>query len=168
MNRTLAVSLLALAAAGICEAHQDRGLTVTDNGTILELPAEFGPASVKIEFAQSPPIASITLRLGKNIVKVPKCATGFLTSRSMKDVAVAASWYHEESVIPYYLSMHFFDPAHNSNGWSNPYYLLIFNLRTARLLSMDAHVVMDEGKTFQDLPLDLAFSCSAEDLKHLK
>ena len=114
--------LLALAivsCSDVSSAHQDRVITIDDDGGLLGLPIEYGPAKLQIAFSTAstqhgwaPPISSVVLSLGKNRTELPDCLTRILNSKSLTDVAISASWYHSEEHLPYYLNVMFLDPGY--------------------------------------------------------
>ena len=86
----------------------------------------------------------------------------------MFSVRALASWYHEEKVLPYYLSVQLTDPGHNKESSYNSGYSLLFNLRTARLIKMEVQIASDGGNAVQFVPVDLSERCSPQELKGFK
>ncbi len=155
---------------GECLAHRDMRVTVEDDGTLVGIPSEYGPAALHVAFASSthgPPISAIVLDLGKNHTRVPECVTSLLTTRTVIEIRASASWYHDESVLPYYLNLEFFGPGYDKSAWANSGHELLFDLRTGKLLQMQALVVLEAGKTLQFVPVALAARCSPAELKEL-
>lgn len=156
-----------LFSARVNVAHQATGLTLEDDGTIVGLPAEFGPANLRITFSQKsddPPIQSIVLTLGKKSTSLPICVTGLLLSLDMKEIRISASWYHDKSSFPFYLQVELYDPGYDVKQWANPSYTLLFNLRTGKLMQMEVNIVRHNGKTLQHIPIDLANRCGLKEL----
>jgi hypothetical protein len=79
----------------------------------------------------------------------------------MDTIAATASWYHDEKLLPFYLQIYFFDPGYNSSKWENPGpgYSMLFNLHTAKLITMEESIVHNNGKTVQYVPVDVASKC---------
>lgn len=77
------------------------------------------------------------------------------------------SWHHDESILPYYLSLEFFDPGYSARRWTNPGVQLLFNLRTGKLIHVKSLVVGDNGRSLQRAAVDLGSLCSPEVLAGL-
>ena len=156
--------------SSVCSAHQDRIIMVKEDGSLVGLPPEYGPAYLHVKFAleerSALPIASsITLILGRNRVSFPGCVTGLFQIRSMSQIVATASWYHEEGLLPYYLKFYFFDPGYDESRFYNQGYSLLFNLRTGELMEIEVNIVRDSGRSMQSVPVDLAQRCTGEVLK---
>lgn len=152
--------------SGTCFAHQDRVITLQSDGALDGLPAEFQPASLHVAFSPIPAgaVEAIELDLGKNRIRLPLCVTGILLTERVDEIKVSASWYHDESIVPYYLAVTFFDPGYDQGIPFNPGYSLMFNLRTGKLMSMDVLIVRDQGWALQNLPIHVESQCRHEDV----
>lgn len=171
MKLTLACLFLCLLASSNAVAHADRILAIGPDGTISDVPSKFGPASLNVEFSApmsaAPAITSLVLRLGEKRIAVPACITSLLRSRRMEEVRMTGSWYHDESTLPYYLNLTFFDPGYSANRWANPGVQLLFNLRTGKIIEVKSLVVGGNGRSLQHVTPDLNASCSQEVLAEL-
>jgi hypothetical protein len=158
--------LSSLVVSGTAFAHSDRILPIGFDGVMADVPAQYGPASLKVNFArpmsESPPITSLVLKLGQKRIKLPACITGLLRSRKIEEVVATGSWYHDESTLPYYLSLTFFDPGYSESRWANSGVQLLFNLRTGKILAVDSLVVGDNGRSIKNVPVELKSRCAAE------
>jgi len=168
MKVILAIIVVFIVMSGNCFAHQDRIITVKNDGSLEGLPLDYSPATLRIEFAAQneggAPITSVTFNLGKNQVRLPLCITGLLQSRRITEVKASASWYHDEKILPYYLKINFFDPGYNQSRWANAGFSLLINLRTSKLMQMEVIIVRDDGKSIQNIPIDVAAQCNSEEL----
>jgi len=147
---------------GACLSHTDTSVPWSLDGSLPNIPQEFGSASLSIDFSQQTdqtPVASIDLTLGKNRTHIPTCATSLLQTRNRNGIKVSASWYHQEIALPYYLQIVFFDPEFDQSQRFNPGYTLLFNLHTGKLMKMEANVVRQSGKGLQMIPVDVASLC---------
>jgi hypothetical protein len=149
-------------------AHRDTALKVNPDGTLDGLPAEYTPASLHVTFSEGSEsggqrILSVTLMIGGNTVVIPGCVTGLLMTRSMKDVEIVASWYHDTPSLPPYLDITFYDPGHE-RAPSRSGFRLLFNLSTARLLKMEVMVPRGNDSS-QDIPVDVSAQCPAAQLE---
>ena len=164
MRISLALLFACLMASNNTFAHKDRILTIAQDGTLADIPSEFGSANLKVNFSapmnESPAITSMVLKLGEKRIELPVCITGLLQSRSIDEVRAMGSWYHNEAHLPYYLSVTFFDPGYSVKEWANSGFTLLFNLRTGKVIKMEAQIVRDEGRSIQDLPVDLTSRCT--------
>ncbi len=169
MKAITAIVIGCLLLAETCFAHKDYIIAVNEDGTLEGIPSEYGPAAMHVEFAPqnsgSAPITSITLDLGKNRVRIPICVTGLLRTQRMGEIKATASWYHDETLIPYYLNIDFFDPGYNKLRWPNPGYSLLFDLHTGKLMEMDVHILRDSGRSVQQVPVDIRKRCKPEELR---
>ncbi len=173
--RRLLITVCAALSSTTCFAHQDTVLKLNSDGRLDGLPAEYSPASLRVVFSQSSEIgeASISrleLKIGGKTVVVPGCVTGLALTRSMKDVRVVASWYHDtkSSHLPPYLSVTLADPGYEDPrdrpGYLlRPGYTLRFNLSTAKLFEMELFI--DRGGYFQGVPVDFRERCFASNLE---
>jgi hypothetical protein len=168
--RVLGVFTIGLSA--LCHAEPVRILEIASDGTLSGLPSEYLPSAMRIQFSQpdprARPVSSFELVLGKQRVRLPPCVTAVLNTRQLKDVKVFASLRPEQTAVPPYMTVEFFDPNYKPKALFNPGYSLLFNLRTARLIEMEVLIVRERGKVLQHLPLDLASMCSPAELATFK
>lgn len=169
MKLSTALLVLSFFVSAPALAHRDRVLPITDDGAMVDVPAEYGRATLQVKFSppgsNRPPVSSVVLGLGAKQTSLPSCVTEMLPSRSMKDVWALGSWYHDESILPYYINLIFFDHGNKAIKGSAPRFSILFNLRTGKLLKMEAQIVRDRGVVIQDVPVDLAARCPAGELK---
>ena len=163
------IAALLIFTSSACFAHEDRIVTINADGSLAGIPAEYGPATLRVNFSQQgaggASIESIDLTLGENQVHLPTCVNGLINTREMSQIRASASWYHDEAILPYYLHFDFFDPGYNDSRWANSGYTLLFNLRNGRLIRMEVLVILDDGKGLQNIPVDVSDLCGAETLK---
>jgi hypothetical protein len=166
MKLTLASLFFCLLASGNAIAHADRILAIGPGGTLADVPAKYGPASLIIKFSApmtaAPAITSMALRLGEARTEVPACITSLLRSKRMEEVVATGSWYHDESLLPYYLNLTFFDPGYSVKRWANPGVKLLFNLRSGKLIRVESLEVGDNGRSLQHVAVDLGSRCSPD------
>ncbi|MEW6667361.1 MAG: hypothetical protein AB1512_19325 [Thermodesulfobacteriota bacterium] len=171
MKAITAIAVIWMLFSGTCFAHEDRIITVKDDGSLMGIPSAYGPAILHVEFAPpelgSAPITSITLHLGNNHVRIPICVTGLLRSQNLSEIRASASWYHDEKIVPYYLHLVFYDPGYDKSRWANSGFSLTFNLHTGKLMKMQVIIVRDNGKSMQSVPVDIAARCNSEELRGL-
>jgi hypothetical protein len=159
-----------LLLSGTCFAHEDRIIVLTGNGALSGIPAEYGPANLHVQYAtpgsDGASILSLDLTLGKNQTHIPICVTGLIQTRSSKEIRASASWYGDESVVPYYLEINFPDPSQDESTWASPGYSLLFNLHTGKLMQMNVTIARDGGKSIQEVPVDIIDRCGVDEAKN--
>src|SRR5262249_16210920 len=160
--------------SGVCSAHHDPIIMLKADATLDGLPSEYGLANLYVEWgalrAGGAAIKSITLNIRNHRVRFPGCLTGLFTTSTMSEIGATASWYHDESLLPYYLNLYFFDPGYDeesrlaSQGYS-PGFSLLLNLRTGKLMRVEVNTVFNSGRSMQHVPVDLAKLCDGETIK---
>jgi hypothetical protein len=159
-----------LLVAGNAIAHKDRVLSIAKNGDLVELPAQFQPASLNIAFAKASnatsPVTAMVLKFGRNEIVLPACVRRLLASRHLGHVSVSASWYHDLALLPPYLSLIFYKPGYAEEKWANSGIVMMFDLNSGKILSVRRQIVGDGGNSMRGGELDLA-RCSADELKAL-
>ena len=145
---------LALASL-LAQAHQDRVITWQPDGQLTGLPPAYSPSSVQASFrpvGEFVRLIGLQLRVGTHNVQVPTCVLGHLLSQRREQLSFTASWDHDEAVLPHYLALR----AADADGQ----YQLLFNLHTARLISMN-YTLASNGR---DFPIDLREHCAPDEL----
>lgn len=168
MKTKCPVIIACVLVSSTCFAHIDRVITRRADGTLDGLPSEFQPARLHVAFstptARGAPIEAIELDLGENRIRLPPCVTGMLLTERVDEIGVSASWYHDDSIMPYYLVVTLRDPGYDPGTPFNAGYSLMFNLLTGKLMSMDVLIVRDQGRSLQNLPIDIEGRCRYEDV----
>ncbi len=139
LGRMKHVSYILLLSAMIsCTAlaHEDTVLRVGSEGSISGIPAEFGDARLSVSGLEAG-VPTVVLAIGQHENRLPNCSTQMIRSKTPGDIAVSASWYHDESILPYYLMVEFFDPGQNRTQISNSGFRYMFDLRTAHVISIE-------------------------------
>ena len=154
--RLLCFSVLLLASAA--SAHQDRLLTVLADGAIPEIPASLGPVFLKMS-GLGGPTPAVTFRAGNKATTLPPCFTR-LISATMRDVQVSGSWYHEESVLPYYVNVTFSEPDRLEGRPYNASLSVLFNLRTTQVIKVHQYTPDPSGNGVQYA--DVTASCGSD------
>jgi hypothetical protein len=141
-------------------AHKDRILHLSEDGTIVDLPSEYQPATLRLDFGKI-----IALRLGKFETTLPYCLAKLPKARSSKDIEITGSWNHNESIIPYYLRVLLFDPAPNPTASGRSGYALTFNLHTSKLLDVERIEASEDGSSAEDKAVDLRSECTRAEIE---
>jgi hypothetical protein len=129
MRKFSAALLVVLLATSAAYAHRDRILRLTPNGSIPEIPAIFGRAYLTVSgLGTDNPL--IQLKIGTHQTTLPACVARLIRTTSQKDIRLTGSWYHDESVLPYYININFYDPDRSS------YYKILYNLHNARIIEL--------------------------------
>lgn len=140
-------------------AHQDLILPVTADGAIPDIPPEFGPVQLTlVGLGSDAPV--VTLRIGAHQSTLPLCAARLIRSKSLADVTVAASWYHDEDTgLPYYIGLHFLEPGRKPRRSYNSEIGFLFNLHDATLIHAKSFKADQSGGGGQYTRIDVAADC---------
>lgn len=159
MNRTRFVLLVLALLSGSAHAHQDRILSVDQNGSIPEIPASFGRVSLGISGlgSDSP---TVTFGSGDRLNRLPSCVTRLIRAEKLDDVLVTGSWYHRESTLPYYISVKFYEPSRNEARSYNSSLDILFNLRTAEVIQIKRFVASESNDGGRYEAVDLPEGCA--------
>jgi hypothetical protein len=139
MRRVVGATLLSFAlCAGPAEAHRDRILHVKADGSIPDIPAEFGKVRLTLEgLGSNHPL--IQLRIGTHQTTLPLCVANMIRTTSAAEIRVTGSWYHDEkNSLPYYLDIQFFEPGYDPKRSYNSSHTFLFNLHNAKLIDAGA------------------------------
>ncbi|MGE5475253.1 MAG: hypothetical protein ACM3Q1_01230 [Bacteroidales bacterium] len=160
MKRAALIIILLALLSHRADAHQDRVLHLTSNGAIIELPPEYQPATLVLDFGRA-----IKLRLGNKETILPRCLVRLPTTQELKDVQITGSWYHDENIIPYYIEATFFDPGHSQNTWARSGYSYLFNLHTSRLIEAKRIEAGEGGNNILHKQIDVHSKCTREEIE---
>lgn len=152
----------------IASAHEDTTLPISADGSISGIPPEFGSAKLNIEFSNENASASISkleLIIGDKSLVFPTCLSNLLGTNKINTVIASGSWYHDESYLPYYLSVKFHDSTYNPKSWMNTGYSILVNLRNNTLISMKKYEMLDGGLGYQEPEINLKSQCTESELK---
>jgi len=163
MRRVVGATLLFFAlVAGPAEAHRDRILPVKADGSIPDIPAEFGQVRLTLEgLGSTNPL--IQLRIGTHQTTLPLCVARMIRTRSAAEIQVTGSWYHDEKTsLPYYLDVQFFDPGYDPKRRYNSGHGFLFNLHNAKLIHATTFEATNAGDGGQDMALTLPPGCNLD------
>jgi hypothetical protein len=144
----IASTLFILGSFGIARAHSDEYLSLHADGAI-ELPEEYQPAHFSIDRASSGKVRGAVLSLRGGEYTFPECVVRLIQKNPR--IVLTGSWYHDESLLPYYISMTL---QRVERGEYQDGFHLLFNLRTAELLKLDEVVTerLPRETTERDVP----------------
>jgi hypothetical protein len=144
------IALVLLAASCVASGHQDSILSISSDGTVAGLPPSFGQVTISIRDLESGK-PSIEFSAGGNLTSIQPCAAQLIRSRSLSQVDISGSWYHEEDLLPYYVQVRFHDsptPDHVPGSG----YAFLFNLRNAQLISVKR--LLQDGNWYRQVDID--------------
>ena len=152
--------LIVTLCAGPAQAHEDRILHVTADGSIPAIPARFGKARLIMNgLGTERPF--VQLRIGAHRTTLPFCVTQMIRTASAADMLVTGSWYHDEKTsLPYYLDVRFFDPGYDPKRSYNAGHEYLFNLHNAKLIDATVLEATKSGDGGQRTALKLPPGCS--------
>jgi hypothetical protein len=159
MSRVGATLLIVALFAGPAKAHQDRILHVNADGSIPDVPAEFGQARLILKgLGSKQPF--IQLRIGAHQTTLPFCVTQVIRTTSPAEIRVTGSWYHDEKTsLPYYLDVQFLDPGYDPKRSYNAGHEFLFNLHNAKLIDATVLTATKSGDGGQRMALKLPPGC---------
>jgi len=159
MNIIRSLLLISALVVGTAYAHQDRILTILPDGSIPEIPAHLGPVFLEIS-GLGTAAPTVRFRSRTHRTNLPACATRLINTRQLKDVFITGSWYHDESRLPYYVSVKFYDPGYVKSRPYNSSFNVLFNLRTAQIIKIQRFVATPSGDGGQFQEVDLPKGCA--------
>lgn len=146
------IALLVLSTTA--EAHVDSLLPIAADGSILEVPDEFGKVRLVVSGLGSEG-AIIQLTIGKNSTALPSCVSRLIKSRTLKHVEASGSWYHNIDKLPPYLEIRFFKPSEDPKATFRSSQDFMFNLRNGKLIVGRSFAANGNGGKYQYLKLPL-------------
>lgn len=78
---------------------------------------------------------------------------------SQDRVFVTGSWYHEETVLPYYVNVQFRDPGYSRARSFNSNLSILFDLRTAEIIDINRFVANRAGTNARFVPAGIPKGC---------
>ena len=168
MKKIIASLIAIFIFNNIASAHEDTSLPISVDGSISGIPPEFGAAKLNIEFSNesaSASVAKLELHIGGKSLLFPACLSSLLKTNKINTVIASGSWYHDESYLPYYLSIKFHDSTYNPAAWVNTGYSVLVNLRENTLISMKKYETLDGG-SYQEPEINLKSQCTESELKN--
>ena len=128
----------------------------------LSLPDRYQPARLTIPASEN---ERVTLRLGASFVEFPECIARYFRRVPRRHVKLSASWYHDPSEMPYYLSIHLEEKRSKIgafDGWS-----LLIDLDTVRLLTFSRESHTDGGYGRQGTEIPASTICTPDEQAQL-
>ncbi len=150
----IAIAIILLMSSPV-HAHRDSLLTVSPDGSIVEIPKALGPVSLVVTGLGTSALA-VSFSVKGQSTSLPSCATQFIKTKLATNMQITGSWYHEESTLPYYVRVKFFDPGYASNKSENSSINFLFDMRTSRLISVERFIASKKNDGGQYLPLRLS------------
>jgi hypothetical protein len=165
-NKLLVLAVILLAAVNeVAWSHQDRILTLSEDGMINGLPDMYQPAMLKVGYVETNgtnKIESITLSIGDKQNDFPACLLDQIGAQSNDDILITASWYHERGGLPEYVGFTFYEPRADAEEKARSGHSLLFNLNTAGLIW--AHHLKEGRRGSRRAPFDINAICSQREI----
>jgi hypothetical protein len=162
LGTALAITLALALAPSSAFAHEDRAIQIRPDGTLDGLAPAYAPARLRLAFAPvdgEPRVSALALELHGRRVELPMCVLGLLNTERAADVQASASWEHDETILPPYLSLRFLDPGQDPKAAATSAFSLLFDLRSAKLIEMQVEIVHAARHRTQSVPVDLQARC---------
>ena len=158
--KTVVLALIMYLGCAAVMAHQDRWLTLRSDGSIAELPESYSATRMHMSYlGGSPPgVVDLTFQSGGSKTVVPRCLLELIQPIVPKDVKLSGSWYHDESLLPHYVNVHF----EGNTSLPQPAVIdFLFSLRDARLLEVTKVTELRGLQQIQRTPVTLKDGCPA-------
>jgi hypothetical protein len=154
MKTIIAVFAVAYLFFNSAHAHRDTKLPISADGSIEQIPKEFGPVKLLVA-ALGTNAPFVTFSVKGQSTSLPACLTRHIKTTSLSDMKIAGSWYHDEATMPYYVNVTFLDPGYNPKKYENSRREFLFNLRTSRLISAQRFIAnkQRDGGRYSDVSL---------------
>jgi hypothetical protein len=162
MKRTTFLLVFAL-LSGATWAHQDRILSVRQDGVIPELPAAYSATRLHVVFSHGDHGGLLSLRFvssGRE-TNLPACLVRLVADSSTHRLFVVGSWYHDESLLPHYISVEFHDAAAAHELPEQPRVKFLLSLRDARVLHVARVTPLPREAGVQHQQISLINGCPA-------
>jgi hypothetical protein len=156
---TLFVAFVVLATAAF--AHQDRILSVREDGAIPELPPVYQTTRLHVGFSEGDAGALQRLNLlsSGQETSVKPCLLRLVPKGSFRQLFLTGSWYHDESILPHYLQVQFVDSPSLEGFPDYPGVRFLFSLRDAKLLEVTQVVPIAAEKAVHLQNIRLSNGC---------
>ncbi len=141
-------------------AHEDSHFSLASDGTILEYPDSYRPASLSIEDGGEELEPRVTLSTGGSTLALPPCLAELFVQPPDMEPTLRGSWYHDLSTLPPYLVVDLPYERVLDTGEVHAHQFM-FNMRTAELL--EVRRVLSDGRNSLNRKLVLKELCSAEE-----
>jgi hypothetical protein len=156
----LICAVMSLALSPVCLAHQDRRLTVREDGSIPELPSNYADLRLHIDLKrvgkgnQFP----LILRRRENELKLRACALSPVKTKLRSAIRLSGSWYHERGSLPHYILVMLPDPIQpdGARGEIGIEYLL--DIESLGLIKIE-QITSNGPGSFLRKPISLASLC---------
>lgn len=135
MSKFLAlISALLLMSPGLVLAHEDRILHIGSDGSLTDIPDRYGPVRVLVQRSSNDPrkTQQVVLSSPHFRVSLNPCLIDKL--QDITHIEAQGSWYHEETVMPPYVSITFYVGRYEARGTNNPSYTIVYSLVDGRIL----------------------------------
>lgn len=160
MSNVIKLVLLVLAFSLPAYARDIR-VSIRPDGSVSEIPPKFGPVSVRIvDLGQEDPKFQITI--GEHQTSLPNCVMRMIRTANQSDIKVTASWDHERSLLPPYISFRFFDAGDDPKRDYRSSYDFLFDLQNAKLIQIQRFEAFAAGDGGQYKDATLSTDCSAQ------
>ncbi|MGZ3661191.1 MAG: hypothetical protein ACXVB8_08925 [Bdellovibrionota bacterium] len=152
-------------------ANSDRIFSIDSNGKLYGIPDEYGPIYVivgKVDSANGKKSQrKVTLKFGNTKVHIPKCISVFFDLPKGQEMTVMGSWQHDISILPPYLAIGLPSKSYPAMQTYDKY-LLLFNLKTGQLISLQKRIVNEVEKSVGSAPIEIEKICTLKERKQLE
>jgi hypothetical protein len=151
-SRGIALVVLMAALPHVALAHQDRIITLASDGRLEGFPATYEPAYLLLPPATGR--GQVVLQLAGKRLDLPDCLSVLFAKTSRAHMRMAASWYHDPKVLPYYLSIDLPQRAPSAHGFYDGWSILVDITRMKVLNVKAVFAIGDTAQSEQEVHLE--------------
>jgi hypothetical protein len=158
----LLVLLIGLSSTAF--GHQDTIIELERDGVLHGLPAAYEPASLLI--LEDPRKShTVVLRIADRRVEFPECLSVLFAKADRHLIRLSASWYHDPTVLPYYLCIEL--PTRRTKFGSFDGWKILIDLNNASLIELSAAFESLGGNAQRYQKVDVNSFCNSDELARL-
>ena len=164
--RHLLALMLTVGCSSIAHGHQDMVIEFLRDGELCGLPAAYEPASLVIPRGDSQGDENVVLRIGNHRIEFPECLSILFKKANRRQIGVSASWYHEPTILPYYISIQLPTRGRSKHGTFDGWSILV-ELDTAKLIRVEAEFESNGGYAQRGQRVDVGAFCTSDEVVQL-
>ena len=163
MKSTLALLSASLIASGAL-AHRDMRLSLSPDGRVAELPAQYAATRIEVDFENngSGRLTKLNFVSGGQRTVIKDCVLELVGDSNSSRMSLAGSWYHDEKLLPHYVHILFKNSSNRTDLPEDPGVQFLFSLRDARLLEVTQIVPIPKEQAVQHRNVKLQGGCPAK------
>lgn len=150
--------LLLVLMPSAASAHQDRILSLRADGVIPELPTLYGATRLHVAHSHSD-LSGLRFVSSGHETNLPSCLLRLVSGSTATNLFLVGSWYHDESLLPHYISVEFLETDSVPQLSEKPGVKFLFSLRDAKLLEVTRVVTLQKDGAVRNQKVVLVNGC---------